>query len=87
MIFNEEAVPETKHDWAFTRLIVLIVPVTATANVLGLWLSPPVAWGISTLGWTLVVYWFPSKPRIPFVKWIFLSLLFAIAASLFAAVK
>jgi hypothetical protein len=86
MIFVEEAGTDTRRDWTVARLIVLIVPIAAAATLLRLWLSPPLAWGISTLGWTLLAYWFPSKPRVTYVKWIFLSLLFAIATSLLAAV-
>ena len=86
MIFNDEAIADTKYDWSYAWLVVLVVPITATANVLQLWLSPAVSWGISTFGWTLFVYCFPSKPRVTFVKWIFLSLLFAIATSLLTAV-
>ena len=86
MILNEEAGTDTRQDWTVAKLFVLIVPITATAAVLQLWLASPYAWGISTLGWALLGYWLPSEPRVPYMKWIFLSLLFAIATSLIEAV-
>ena len=86
MNYVEEAGTDTQQDLSVLRLVVLIVPITVAATLLRLWLLPPFAWGISTFGWMLLVYWFPSKPRVPYIKWIALSLLFAIAASLLSAV-
>jgi len=86
MILYQEAGAETRQDLTMARLIVLIVPIIATASVFRMWLSPPFSWGISTFGWMLICYWFPSKPRVSYLKWIFLSLLFAVATSLLAAV-
>jgi hypothetical protein len=86
MILNEETATDTRTDWTTAKLFVLIVPIVATVSLLHLWLASPLAWGISTFGWSLVGYWLPSEPRVSYLKWISLSLLISVAASLLAAV-
>jgi hypothetical protein len=86
MFLNEEAGTETQQGWTYAKLFVLIVPIIATVSVLRLWFGPPLAWGLSTFGWTLLGFWLPSQPRVPYLKWMFISLLFAIATSLLAAI-
>jgi hypothetical protein len=77
---------ETPENQTFARLIILIVPITATAAVLGLRLPQPLAWGLSAFTWMLAVYWFPPKPRTRYIAWILLSLAFALITSVLATV-
>jgi hypothetical protein len=86
VILSDEATADTLQDDKLTRLFVLIVPIITTANVLRLWLPDTVSWGISSFVWTVLVYWFPSKPPMQFSKWVVLCLLIAIGSALGALV-
>jgi hypothetical protein len=86
VIFSGEATTDIRQDDKLTRLVVLIVPITVTASVLKLWLPDTVSWGTSSFVWSILIYWFPSKPPIQFSRWVLLCLLIAIASSLGALV-
>jgi hypothetical protein len=52
------------------RCAILSVPIALTANFLQLKLSKPLAWGIATSGWLLLIYWLPSRSHVRLRKWL-----------------
>jgi hypothetical protein len=54
----------------------VLVPIIATAKLLGFWLPMPFAWGVSFFVWSFAIFWIPPRPRMkPWVWLIIVSLL------------
>ena len=61
------------------RSAILTVPIALTASFLQLTFAKPLAWGIATLGWLLLIYWLPSRSHVRLRKWL---IIVAIATAL-----
>jgi hypothetical protein len=68
--------PNNKQLAGLTAAV--LVPVTATAYVLGFWLSKPLATAISIFAWAGAVYWIPPRPKMSPWRWLIIVSLMSV---------
>ena len=72
----------TKQEPNNKQLIVLtasvLVPVVASAHILGFWLPKPFATAISIFAWTAAVYWIPPRPKMSPWRWLIIVSLMSV---------
>jgi hypothetical protein len=60
----------------------VLIPVIATAHLLGFWLSKPFATAISIFAWMFAIYWIPPRPKIGPWRWLIIVSLISVTTLL-----